>query len=244
MSSKPKAQNRRADKGDRNTSLAHFQKHLLIGRRADLEKLARFTGQPIEELEQEAWAISAEIAQAQADSIDFVSPQVQDEILKRLNRRFDRIKRQSRRQTSLDQLRGGKDGEQGVSLIDFLPADELSDPLAALLQNESQESRLNSFLAVCRRTFSQFSAYLILMMHFGGERSEAAEYLAITPATLDLRIGRARARLYFQPSLFDGLVFLDLQFWPRRGQRREAVPSQDDSYSEQLILGLDLATCG
>lgn len=169
--------------------------------------------------------------------LDFTSAEVQGEIFKTLKRRFERAKRQSRRHTSLDQTRTGADGEWSMSLVDFVPAEEHSDPLRALLRSEDWKLLIDRFLEVCRKTYSQFSAYLVLMAHFEGEREAAADYLAITAAMLDLRMGRARVSLDIQCSLFDGLAFLDLDFWPRRGMRKAPAPACDvQSPGGQLML--------
>jgi hypothetical protein len=217
--------------------LIDFRNLFLLVRRAELARLARFTDQPLEELEQEAWMIAAEMQSLQVQPLDFSNAEVQAEILKTLKRWFERLKRQSRRHTSLDQSRGSADGDGTWSLADLIPAEEHSDPLRALLRSENWRLLVDQFIQISRRTYSQFSAYLILIAHFEGERQGAAEYLAIAPATFDSRMTRAKASLNVQSSFFDGLVFLGLDFWPPPGRRKAPSPvygSQDSG--EQLAL--------
>jgi hypothetical protein len=213
-----------------------FQTHFLEGRRTELRRLARFTDQPLEELQQEAALIAMELQSVHSQALDFAQPDVQAEIFRRLRQRFERVKRQRRRHTSLDQPLAGPERQSSLSLVDLVPAEEHADPLRALLREEDRKRRLDEFLKACRKTYSQFAAYLVLLWHFGGEREEAADYLAITAATFDSRIGRARASVGVQPSMFDGKFFVDRDFWPRRGRRKERAAVSEDGEGGQLAL--------
>lgn len=118
------------------------------------------------------------------------------------------------------------DDDTGPRLCHTVKGPELSDPARALEEREAP-----TVLEASRfRSYSQATAYGICL-HQWPDASSLAGYLAIKLETLNARIRYWRAWIGYQPSLFDGIEQISLDFVPRRGTL--AAPSIDLLYEDR-----------
>ena len=106
------------------------------------------------------------------------------------------------------------DDSGSSGLTDTLAGPELADPLKALEARESQ-----SPLDIARKqSYSQATAYAVCLNRWLDTNS-LAEYLCICLGTLQSRICRWKAWVGFQPSLFDSIEIIPLDFMPFPGEK-------------------------
>jgi hypothetical protein len=155
-----------------------------------------------------------EIQQERSLPIDLVSATDADELVRRIRRLYDRGRRANVSALSLDWTWSGPDGEQSEAFIESIPADDQADPVEALLQEQGQAEQQSRLLQACADSYSQSSAYVILLFKFDDIRSDLAAYLALGAPTLDRRIHWASRLKSVQPSLFDRIVTIARDFMP------------------------------
>lgn len=180
-----------------------------------------------EDLRQMVWSFALELQLERGLDIDLAAPGDATEVLRRIRRTDGRHRRGNTNEVSWDKPRFDHDGEQKGSLLDYVRASDVSDPLAALIHEEEQSVRRSKLMQLCAASFSQFSAYVLLLHKFDCIKKEAAAYLAVTAATLDRRIERAFAWIKVQPSLFDRIISLNLDMVPPQrfqGKRLQQPP--------------------
>ncbi|MDB5863323.1 MAG: hypothetical protein JWO70_1129 [Betaproteobacteria bacterium] len=202
---------------------------------AQLRKLAR--RQMLEDIKQSVWLVVLDMEGERGVPVNCGDEPDRIEILRRLARASDASRRGNIASVYLDQLPPGRDGEQGPSLLDFIAASDDSDPLEFLLHEEECVQRSASLAKICSDTYSQFSAYAILLRGFELSREDAATYLAVKVCTLELRIHRAFRALQMQPSLFDRIASIAADFLPPRGVRMSNIRRTEvDSLQYHLAL--------
>lgn len=202
--------------------------------------LIRWTQQSFEELQQTAWIAALELESQRGAPVELENASDRSELLRRIKRICNRYQRSGRSRISLDQSWMGADGEDTRPLLESIRAIECSDPLEALLRDEDETQRRLRLKCICEESYSQFSAYVILLSKFDLVKEGLAAHLAILPSTLDRRIHRAFAWTSVQPSLFDRISRSSLDHlppqrfkWPRVSRSRpENADAPPDLFAE------------
>lgn len=166
----------------------------------------------LDDLKNEAWVISHELAAA-GNPLDLTMPEDQESMLSKLYGKF--IKKMKTRigfALRLDKDWDKGDDESGPRLIDMLAAAESSDPLKALELREA----ISPLEMACQQSYSQATAYALCLNKWHTPTSLAI-YLCIAVGTLRERIKYWKAWVEYQPSLFDGIERIGLDFTPLQG---------------------------
>jgi hypothetical protein len=186
----------------------------LSTRRADLRRIAgRSRGEhTIDDVVGETWIIAHDIERKRGFRIDFADPGDQDVVLAWLHNRLIRFgEKNVRFAVKLDRDWDTEDADQVTNaLAGLLAAPEHFDPL---VQMELDEDVFDP-LALSRRSYSQASAYLILLHRFRWDLDALADRLRLAAATVRNRVITSAAWLRVQPSLFDGIHATTLDFRP------------------------------
>lgn len=174
----------------------------------------------LDDVKNEAWVMTEELAIA-GRPLDLSCPDDQDSMIRRLYSKFvKRLKTRIGMALRLDRNWDRNDGEAGTGLAGTLVASEASDPSLALERREDP----NPLELAQTSSYSQATAYAICLSRWPDFNS-LAEYLGIEVGTLSDRIRRWRAWVRLQPSLFDGIEYIALDFIPLPGQRKYSVSS-------------------
>jgi len=113
-----------------------------------------------------------------------------------------------------------------------LAAPEQYEPLVVLEMREDADA-VARMISEC---FSEAVAYIRTFEKFDGDKESVAHYLAIRIRTLDCRVERASNVQRFQPSIFDGIERIPVDFMPARGHRKSYVQDSGGTCSVQLSL--------
>lgn len=171
------------------------------------------------EIQSEAWLVAQEQERKRGYPIDFANPGDQETLIGILYNRFVNFaEKHFRYAVKLDQ---GSDDDESQSIGEVL-ANILQAPAAF-----SPEARLevlqdvDEIAQAMRRSYSEATAYAILLQRFDWKAKLLAEYLLVALATLRARLARAGRIVRHQPSLFDGVEaipdsFAAAQDGPRR----------------------------
>jgi hypothetical protein len=209
-------------------------KDFLEGDKRHLRQLANWTRQAQAEVYQIAWVVALEMGQ-ELGPLNFTIERNQQELRSRLVKKCNKQRGKNPTAFSLDAPGSAKDGGSVSPLVDSIAAPDTSDPLEALLLEEEHAEISSRYIHLCQASYSQFSAYLILLRHFDGARGEVCVYLAVTPATLERRLRRELTLIRLQPSLFDGITSLSLSFWPRRRVRLPKKPPRSITCAQSVL---------
>lgn len=183
-------------------------------RAADLRQIARGTKGEIEvsEVESEAWLAAVEIEKKRGYRIDFTDAADQQTLLARLyNRLVKYAEKHIRYAVKLDTDWDREESTAfGAVLARLLTAPTTADPLVQLQQRQDSKE----VAVAVQRSYSQASAYVILLTRFEWEAKELADHLRISVTTLKLRLKRSGVTVKVQPSLFDGIEIICPDFLP------------------------------
>lgn len=197
---------------------------------AGLKRIAAATrgDASLDDVKNEAWVMAHDLAR-RGNPLNLTSPADQHSMLGKLYGKFVLPMR-----TCIGfALRLDKDWDQscddaGPCLHDKLKGPEAADPLHALEQKEAP-----TLLEMSRRcSYSQATAYAICLAEWP-DLNSLAVYLAIKLETLNARLRHWRAWVVIQPSLFDGIEQIDLDFVPLRGNT--AASSTDVNFEERQL---------
>jgi len=171
----------------------------------------------VEDVKQEAWLVAADIEQRRGYPVDFGDPDDQESLLKWLYCKLVRFaEKQMRHAVRIDKDWDHEDAEVAASALARLLTSPLeSDPLVRLEQAEGEAD----FAKIARRSYSEASAYVLLLIRFDWNVDELAADLRVAAQTLRKRLKSCGIRAKVQPSLFDGLAVIDPAFEPRRARR-------------------------
>lgn len=185
-------------------------------RRGDLRKIAtRTRGEmSIDDLASESWLIAIEIGQRRGWTFDFGDEDDQDTLFAWMHNRFVKYAEKAvRHAIKLDRDWDNEDGERaGATLARLLTAPLQSDPQAAQQVHEEQ----HELVAVVRHSYSEASAYVLLLIRVDWHIEDLAELLWIGVSALRQRLKKAGLLTRVQPSLFDGVDVVDSDFTPRQ----------------------------
>ena len=188
----------------------------LIQRRPDLRRIARQTcgEHTAEDVEVEAWLIAERIAAKRGFPINFSRREDQEQVLAWLHNRLVKYaEKQLRYAVKLDKDWDKEDADSAVHTIArLLTAPEESDPALLLLRRDEVPDPI----ALTRQSYSQASAYVILLCRFGWDAEELADHLRIVRQTLISRLRWFGALTQWQAGLFDGLQTIPPDFTPTR----------------------------
>lgn len=175
----------------------------------------------VEDLQQDAWVIAQEIGERRGREIDFGDFSDQDLVIRAVNvRNVKRGDWNMRKSVRIDRDR--EDDEGAVKWSEILPAREASDPLIALLLKESAFDKE----VLLASSYSQATAYIMVLFHFKSNRQDICAYLVISNDTLSRRVTFAAESVKVQPSLFDRVETIDKDFMPQRGRQFESKAEQ------------------
>lgn len=186
-------------------------------RQKDFQQIARATqGEySAEDLENEAWVIADQIGKKRGADIDFADPDDQQLVMRWL---YNEVVRYTDKNVRCA-VRLDKDW-------DMEDSESAENRLAALLEPQSwsdwhqssdfEEEQL-ALLKIIEISYSQFSAYMILLNRFGWDLEELADALKFALARIENRIAASHKHMSFQPSLFDRIEMVDRDFKPMRG---------------------------
>lgn len=175
----------------------------------------------VDDLHNDAWVIALEIGDRRGRPIDFSDPEDQELVMKAVN--VQNVRRgdwNMRRSVRIDQE--PERDENGDKWVERLPAHVSSDPLVALL---AQESAIDTD-AMLAASYSQATAYAITFHNFRSDRQKICTYLVISDGMLVRRVNAAADTVRLQPSMFDRIERIPSSFMPLRG--REYVTATED----------------
>lgn len=196
----------------------------LASRKADLQRIARCTrGEAnAEDVGQSAWLIACDVAGARGTAIDFLNRDDQELILARLYNQFVAYaSKMVRYAVRIDEDPDAEDRPStAVAIARRLTGPAEADPLVQLEREQDEVDDLD----IIGRSYSQASAYLLLLLRFRWDKGSLAEALCITLDTLRRRLSRCAALVQVQPSLFDGIERIDASIIGRyRGAEKLGV---------------------
>lgn len=171
----------------------------------------------VEDVKQEAWLVAADIEQRRGYPVDFGDPDDQESVLKWLYCKLVKFaEKQMRHAVRIDRDWDQEDAEVAASALARLLTSPLdSDPLVRLQQAEDEVD----YTEVVRHSYSEASAYVLLLIRFDWDVEALAADLRVAVQTLRKHLKLCGIRAKVQPSLFDGLAVVDPAFEPRRARR-------------------------
>ncbi|MGM9484797.1 hypothetical protein ACS5PN_26620 [Roseateles sp. NT4] len=194
----------------------------IIQRRSDLRRIAGQTRgeHALEDVETEAWLVAERIGAKRGFAINFSHRADQEQVLGWLHNRLVKYAdKQLRYAVKLDRDWDKEDAESAVhSMARLLAAPETFDPVVQLLKLEEGPDPVQ----LTRHSYSQASAYLILLCRFEWDAEELAAHLCIVVQTLLVRLRWFGAWTRLQAGLFDGLQAIPLDFEPTKPRTRVA----------------------
>ena|SRR6218665_414477 len=96
-------------------------------------------------------------------------------------------------------------------------------------------------LALIRHSYSQASAYFILLDRFDWSAEDLAEHLRVAVDTLRGRIKWFGAWIRYQPSLFDRLQFIEQDFNPTQAKRyAPRISVEGEGYQWAWVFDTDI----
>ncbi len=190
----------------------------LVQRRVDLRRIAyRTQGEyALEDLETEAWLIGERIAEKRGFPMNFSYRSDQEQVLAWLHNQLVKYAdKQLRFAVKLDKDWDKEDADAAVhSMARLLVAPEAFDPAIRLLRREDGPDPI----MLTQHSYSQASAYVILLCRFDWDAEELAAHLRIVVQTLFARLRWFGAWTRWQTSLFDGLQTIALDFEPTKAR--------------------------
>ena len=207
-------------------------------RRADLRRIAsRTCGEhTFEDVCAESWLIAQDIGRKRGLAVDFLNADDQQLVLSWLQCKLVRFAEKSIRfAVKLDKDWDNEDSESATNaLARLLTAPEQFDPLVRM----QAEEELFDPLALTRHSYSQASAYVILLDRFDWDLQALADHLRLIAATVRHKVVTSGAHMKMQPSLFDRIHAIESNFTPRIVCRAARAPTLG---SGQVQLGWEFA---
>lgn len=195
----------------------------LEARRQDLRRIAAKTcGEfTYDDACSEAWLISLEIFQKRGLAIDFANKDDQSTVLSWLYAKLVRYADKSVRfAVKLDRDWDTEDADAANdALARLLVAPEQFDPLVKLLDEEERFDPV----ALIRHSYSQASAYVLLLHRFDWDLESLADHLRLLSITLRSKVRASGIWMKQQPSLFDRINTVDPDFVPHVAKRVAAM---------------------
>lgn len=205
----------------------------LTSRRADFRRIAsRTCGEhTVDDVCAESWLIAQEISRKRGLPIDFLNVDDQELVLSWLHCKLVRYADKSVRfAVKLDKDWDVQDAESAMNaLARLLTAPAQFDPLVRLLDEEEKFDPL----ALIQHSYSQASAYVVLLHRFSWDLESMADHLQLLTTTVRNKVIASGVHMKIQPSLFDRIHVIELNFLPRIFRR---VPCAHPVDSGQVQL--------
>lgn len=205
-----------------------------------LRSIARKAGPEIsaDDLQQDAWLIATEIEARRGHPIDFSDPKDQSTVLSWLTSKF--LKFTSKKLKNAVRLDADEDSDSSISRT--LAGSDSDNPLNQLMRHEQEAASVERIPPLVRKSYSQASAYTLLLSKFDGKKSAVAKLLGMTLETFRRTFLRANVWISVQPSLFDGLVQVATDFMPQSIAENHITPRalelREEVLREQIPLDL------
>lgn len=186
----------------------------LIERAKDLKQIAAATRGESElgDVEGEVWIVATELEQKRGKPVDFGSVDDQNTLVRWLYAKLVKFAERTVRHALKLDLGWDREDEQslGATLAAALAAPQTSDPAVLLEEIQTRDEMASAV----RNSYSQASAYIVLLQRFDWEKAALAEHLRIALATLHGHMRLAAAIVKAQPSLFDRIEVVQEDFRP------------------------------
>nr|WP_295074710.1 hypothetical protein [uncultured Roseateles sp.] len=206
----------------------------IIQRAAEIRRIARQTcgEHTAEDVQVEAWLIAERISTKRGFSINFSHRADQEQVLAWLyNHLVKYADKQIRYAVKLDKDWDKEDADAAVhAMARLLTAPDSFDPAVMLLRQEDEPDPLG----LSKHSYSQASAYVILLSRFDWDAEELAVHLCIVVHTLRARLRWFGAWTRWQGSLFDGVQTIPLDFEPTKARKLERSASKPEESVPQL----------
>lgn len=189
-----------------------------------------------QDVQQDAWLIANEIAEKRGKPIDFSNSDDQTTVISWLYSRF--VKFTSKQLRNAVRIDGDDDDERSPSMT--LLGSDNDNPLNQLLRSEDDRRETVRVPPIVRESYSQASAYAMLLAKSDGKWSVVAKLLGITRNAFVQRLRRAYTWIEVQPSLFDRVVCLDLDFMPCAIMSTTLSSARDRADPAQITEQLEL----
>ena len=172
--------------------------------------------------------MAIEIGQRRGWSFDFADEEDQDTLLAWMHNRFVKYADKAvRNAIKLDRDWDNEEGERaGATLARLLTAPLDSDPQMRLQLHEERQD----ITQISRHSYSEAAAYVLLLVRVDWHIEDLAALLRIGVDALRRRLKASGLRARIQPSLFDGVAMIDMDFVP---WRRRSVMSRR-GFNEEL----------
>ena len=200
----------------------------LDSRRADLQRISRATcGEYSEkDLHGVAWEIAAKISTRRKATIKFSEPAEQELILSWLyNEVVNFEEKNVRCAVRLDKDWDSDEARSSEDRLAFLLDRCKSFDQTGLMDSEERQGAL---LEIIKHSYSQYSAYLILLDRFGWDIIVMAEHLRLLAATIVRRIQTCQQHIRFQSSLFDRLLVIENNFVATVARTYRHIPANKE----------------
>ncbi|MBU9224710.1 hypothetical protein [Burkholderia multivorans] len=218
-----------------NRAFAFFQQITSLIRK-QLERIAWSSqgDHSVDDLTSETWLIVDELHADPDAAPDPEDESLRNMIVARLHRQFGKFaNRKERFAARIDRDDIDDNGDPLPSAIGArLSAPRQYEPLVVLEMRESADA----VARVISECFSEAVAYMRTFEKFDGDKESVAQYLAIRIRTLDCRVERASNVQRFQPSIFDGIERIPVDFMPAAGHWKSYARDNGGTYSGQLSL--------
>ena len=192
-------------------------------RASDLRRIASHTrGEyTFDDVCQEAWLTIMRIHERRGVPPDLYSPIDQNEILGWLYNEVVKFPDKSiRYAVKLDKDWDNDDSDALINILErFLAAPEESDPLVQMLREEDQFDPLS----LITHSYSQTAAYIILLQRFNWNLQLLANHLHQVADTVRRKILASSVLMKIQPSLFDGITQIALDFIPLASKKLDRI---------------------
>lgn len=198
----------------------------LASRRTDLQRIARKTrGEySVDDLCGVGWEAVAKISKKRNGHVDLSNPEEQDLVLGWIyNVVVRRGEKNVRYAVRLDKDWDSDDAVSSETRLAILLESNGSFDQAGLMDSEERQEEL---LEIVGHSYSQFSAYMILLDRFKWDMLAVAEHLKLLATTVARRMQAYREHTRYQPSLFDRIQTIERDFIATVARRviRVSVP--------------------
>lgn len=215
----------------------------LVRHAGAFRSIARKAGADVsrDDLQQDAWLIATEIKAKRGHPIDFSDPKDQSTVLAWLTNKF--LKYTSKKLSHAVWL---DDDDSSISRT--LAGSDDDNPLSQLVRYEQEVEAVERMPPLVKQSYSQASVYALLLTKFDGKKSAVAKLLGMTVETFRRKFLQENDWVSIQPSLFDGLIHVAIDFLPKPKAARHAVSRSlalhKEILAEQIPLDLPLFLVG
>ena len=217
----------------------HFLKRHSGGLRSIAYKAGPETSS--DDVGQDAWLIAIEIGNRRGHPVDFSDPDDQSTVMAWLTNRL--LKYASKKLKNAIRIDADEDDDFSISRT--LAGPDNDNPLNQLIRHEQEVAEVERIPPLVRQSYSQASAYTLLLIKLEGKKSAVAKLLGMTLGTFRRKFQQANAWISIQPSLFDGLIHVAMDFLPESKTVKHYVGKSfelgKEVLTEQLPLDLRLS---